>query len=189
MYLRASGREGQPLSLELSNQPFPNPLPVATITTTSTTTTTTGTDPSPSHSSGVVVSGGGDKGGVVGYGCTESVLVPAASRPLGREELVAAVGSLGDTPFRLFEDTQTGAGDEGSLYPRVVTVDLAPDLFVPAKVRIPLPHTTAFILFVYPPSDTSYQSTIHYPSTHHPLLTTLPFPLVIRRSSRLVGEQ
>ena len=146
VYLRASGREGEPLSLELSNKPFSHLSPTTTTGTTITTgTTTTPTGPS----SGAIA----EMDGVVGYGCTDSVLVPASSRPLGRQELVAAVGSLGDTPFRLFEEkeqqneqqndhqqkqrdasSQQGTQGEGDMYPRVVTTELATNLFVPAKV-------------------------------------------------------
>ena len=142
VYLRASGREGEPLSLELSNKPFSHLSP----TTTSPTTTTGTTIAKVGTSSGAVA----EMGGVVGYGCTDSVLVPASSRPLGRQELVAAVGSLGDTPFRLFEEKeqqkeepndqqrdasfQQGTQGEGDMYPRVVTTELATNLFVPAKV-------------------------------------------------------
>lgn len=38
---------------------------------------------------------------LVGIARTESVLVAAASRPLGRGEIISAVGTLGDTPFRI----------------------------------------------------------------------------------------
>jgi hypothetical protein len=38
---------------------------------------------------------------LVGTALTESVLVAAASRPLGRGEIISAVGTLGDTPFRI----------------------------------------------------------------------------------------
>ena len=38
---------------------------------------------------------------LVGTARTESVLVAAASRPLGRGEIISAVGTLGDTPFRI----------------------------------------------------------------------------------------
>ena len=76
MYLRASGREGQPLSLELSNKPFSNP-PLTTAGTTTGAIATTTTGPS--------LGACAETGGVVGHGCTESVLVPASSRPLGRK--------------------------------------------------------------------------------------------------------
>ena len=32
---------------------------------------------------------------------SESILVTAGTRPLGREQLISAIGTLGDTPFRI----------------------------------------------------------------------------------------
>ena len=58
---------------------------------------------------------------------------------------MAAVGSLGDTPFRLsFNDDgeEEGGGDGGG--EGVITMDLAPDLFMPAKVPSPFPPSPLF---------------------------------------------
>ena len=56
--------------------------------------------------------------GPVAHGQTESVLVAAASRPLGPAEVAAAVGALGDTPFRL-TDGDAADSDGGSSMTRV----------------------------------------------------------------------
>ena len=42
-----------------------------------------------------------EKKQIIGKASSESVLVVAGSRPLGREQLISAIGTLGDTPFRI----------------------------------------------------------------------------------------
>ena len=38
---------------------------------------------------------------IIGRAVSESDLVTAGSRPLGREQLISAIGTLGDTPFKI----------------------------------------------------------------------------------------
>ena len=38
---------------------------------------------------------------IIGRAMSESILVTAGTRPLGREQLISAIGTLGDTPFRI----------------------------------------------------------------------------------------
>ena len=43
-----------------------------------------------------------EKRRVVGRASTESNLVVATGRPVGRDQLVAAIGTLGDSPFKIY---------------------------------------------------------------------------------------
>jgi len=75
--------------------------------------------------------------GPVAHGQTESVLVAAASRPLGPAEVAAAVGTLGDTPFRL-TDGDAADNDGGSMSRvRARTTSSSADPFVDHPLSAP----------------------------------------------------
>ena len=113
VYLRASGGEGQPLRVDLSTAPFGDSTEGSADADTD-TDSQSDSESRPHHPSTPLSKP------LIGTATTDSPLVPASSRPLGRQELIAALGTLGDTPFILDER-------------RVCTAGVGAGLFVPVK--------------------------------------------------------
>ena len=91
MYVRVQGSSGQPLEILISTTPFREGAGEGEQSKGNTV---------PPHDDSVPYYLR-PKDPIIGRASTESILVAATGRPVSHSDIVAAVGTLGGTPFRV----------------------------------------------------------------------------------------